>query len=124
MFFRASSGKCRVVEIADSGQRVPTAFAIPVREATLGALRRRVRVPTYDRRKLQPRVVHIGVGGFHRAHQAVYLDDAAEAGVSDWGIVGVGLRSWQMGVVLRAQDCLYALIERDGAGSRGRVVGS
>jgi mannitol 2-dehydrogenase len=49
-------------------------------------------MPTYDRRQVQRPIVHLGVGGFHRAHQAVYLDDLAERRVtSDWGERGVGL---------------------------------
>jgi len=60
-----------------------------------------VAVPTYDRAGLTPAVVHIGVGDFPRAHQAVYFDDLARSGVStEWGITGVGLRSPQMGEVL------------------------
>lgn len=47
-------------------------------------------VPGYDRATLVPRIVHIGVGGFHRSHLAVYCDDLAARG-SDWGICGVGL---------------------------------
>ena len=99
--------------------------AIAVRQETIMALADRATVPFYDRSRLRPGVVHIGVGGFHRAHQAVYFDDIARCGIStEWGITGAGLRSWQMGVVLRAQDCLYTLIERDATGSRARVVGS
>src|SRR5919107_1651133 len=63
-------------------------------ESTLHRHARRAAVPTYDRSRLRPGVVHIGVGGFHRAHQAVYLDDLAQRRVSmDWGVVGVGLHS-------------------------------
>jgi fructuronate reductase/mannitol 2-dehydrogenase len=110
----------------DEGTRLAAASdAIAVRQETVTALAARVTVPLYDRRRMRRGVVHFGVGGFHRAHQAVYFDEIARRGISsDWGITGVGLRSWQMGVVLRAQDCLYTLIERDASGSRGRVIGS
>jgi mannitol 2-dehydrogenase len=84
-----------------------------------------VTVPRYDRAALTPRILHVGVGGFHRAHMALYTDEAAAAG-GDWGIRGVGLldADHRMADVLRAQDHLYTLIERDSEGSRPHVVGS
>src|SRR5579859_7412170 len=84
-----------------------------------------VPVPGYDRAALVSRILHVGVGGFHRAHMAVYTDEAAAAG-GDWGIVGAGLldADARMADVLRAQDHLYTVIERDSAGSSPRVVGS
>jgi len=100
--------------------------AIPLRESGLGAIAGRgVRVPRYQRDALVPRIVHLGVGGFHRAHMALYTDDVAAPG-GDWGIAGVGLLDTdrRMASVLQAQDCLYTLIERDSDGSRPRVVGS
>jgi mannitol 2-dehydrogenase len=84
-----------------------------------------VSVPHYDRDALAPRILHLGVGGFHRAHMALYTDELAEAG-GDWAIRGVGLleSDSRMADVLAAQDHLYTLIERDSEGSRPRVVGS
>jgi mannitol 2-dehydrogenase len=84
-----------------------------------------VAVPRYDRGALAPRILHLGVGGFHRAHMALYTDELAEAG-GDWAIRGVGLleSDRRMADVLAAQDHLYTLIERDSEGSRPRVVGS
>lgn len=84
-----------------------------------------VPVPEYDRRGLSPRILHVGVGGFHRAHMALYTDEAAAAG-DDWGIRGIGLLAVDAGIAetLRRQDHLYTLIERDSDGSRPRVVGS
>jgi mannitol 2-dehydrogenase len=85
----------------------------------------RVEVPTYDRAALRPGIVHIGVGGFHRSHQAVYLDRLAEAGVSgEWGIVGLGVRSGGSRGDLLRQNCLYSVLERSPDGDRARVVGS
>jgi mannitol 2-dehydrogenase len=86
---------------------------------------RGVPVPCYDRSALVPRILHVGVGGFHRAHMALYTDDIAAEG-SDWGICGVGLlgADRRMADVLRGQDHLYTLIERDSDGSRPRIVGS
>jgi len=84
-----------------------------------------VPVPQYDRTALAPRMLHVGVGGFHRAHMAVYTDEAAAEG-GDWGIRGVGLldADRRMADVLRSQDDLYTVIERDRDGSRPRVIGS
>jgi fructuronate reductase/mannitol 2-dehydrogenase len=84
-----------------------------------------VRVPSYDRTALRPGIVHIGVGGFHRSHQAVYLDRLAGIGVSNaWGILGVGVRSGGSRGDLLRQNCLYTLLERSPEGDRARVVGS
>jgi mannitol 2-dehydrogenase len=114
-----------MVELHDGEEPAAATHAVAVRQNNLGLLAEYVTVPLYDRAALGRGVVHIGVGGFHRAHQAVFFDEIATRGISsDWGIAGAGLRSWQMGVVLRAQDCLYTVIERDADGSRGRVIGS
>lgn len=84
-----------------------------------------VGIPRYDRRLLAPRIVHVGVGGFHRAHMALYAHELADAG-SDWGILGVGLIETDRGMaeVLVAQDCLYTLIARDASATDVRIVGS
>lgn len=94
--------------------------------ATLGQLDPRVSVPTYDRAMLAPGIVHIGVGGFHRAHQAVYLDDLLGAGETGWSITGAGVLPGDaaMAEALRPQDCLYTLITRDQHGTNVRVIGS
>ena len=68
----------------------------PLNDGTLDRHSGRVRIPTYDRSTLTPAVVHFSVGGFHRAHQLVYFDDLAEAGCTDWGVVGVGLHTATM----------------------------
>ncbi|WP_432544398.1 mannitol dehydrogenase family protein [Kineococcus sp. SYSU DK002] len=96
---------------------------VPLRDSTLGDLPAGVEAPGYDRTALRPAVVHIGVGGFHRAHQAVYLDDLARTGETGWGLVGVGLRSPGMGQVLADQDGLFLVVERGGEQERARVVG-
>ncbi len=60
-------------------------------QANLAAFVGRVAVPTYDRKRLAPAIVHIGVGGFHRAHQAVYLDDLAAHGITlGWASTALG----------------------------------
>ena len=103
---------------------VPAPDAVPPAEKTLAVHAGRLRVPTYDRAALTPSVVHFSVGGFHRAHQLVYLDDLAEQGNTDWGVVGVGLHSPAMRDALRPQDHLYTVVERSCGGDRARVIGS
>jgi mannitol 2-dehydrogenase len=84
-----------------------------------------VPTPRYDRSALAPRIVHLGVGGFHRAHLALYVHELAEAGGA-WGIRGLGRleADRRMASTLAAQDHLYTLIERDSGGSHPKVVGS
>ena len=84
----------------------------------------RVAGPAYDRAAQKAGMVHIGVGAFHRGHQAVYADDAMNAGDRDWGLVGVSMRSGDMAARLNPQDGLYTLVERDGAGEALRLIGS
>jgi mannitol 2-dehydrogenase len=99
---------------------------VPLRAQALGAIEAEgIPVPQYERAALVPRILHLGVGGFHRAHLALYLHELAEAG-SDWGIHGLGRLEGdrRMERVLASQDYLYTLIERDSNGSRPQVVGS
>jgi mannitol 2-dehydrogenase len=98
--------------------------AVDLCAATIPALDERIVVPQYDRRSLTPAVVHLGVGGFHRAHQAVYLDDLARTGETGWGEIGVGLRSPAMRDALVPQDCLFTVVERSDRGDTARIVGS
>lgn len=95
--------------------------------AALPSLAANVSVPTYNRAAVRPRIVHFGVGGFHRAHEAMYLDRLLEAGHGDWGLCGVGVLSFDapMRDTLAAQDDLYTLVTTapDGS-STARVVGS
>lgn len=86
----------------------------------------RIRVPSFHRNSLAPGIVHIGVGGFHRAHQAEYLDDLCEDGHKDWSITGVGVLSGDaaMSDALTPQHGLYSLISRSQREERVRVIGS
>jgi mannitol-1-phosphate/altronate dehydrogenase len=84
----------------------------------------RVSLPGYRRDRIRPGVVHLGLGGFHRAHQAVYFDDLAHGGHTDWGIVGVGIRRPEVVDALTAQDNMFTVVERAAGGSRARVLGS
>jgi fructuronate reductase len=80
--------------------------------------------PAYARRDARIGVVHLGVGNFHRAHQAVAFDDLLAAGDPRWAVSGVSLRRPAMRDALVPQDGLYTLLVRDGAGTRARVVGA
>jgi mannitol 2-dehydrogenase len=87
-----------------------------------------VAVPTYNRAHVSTGIVHFGVGGFHRAHEAMYLDRLMDDGKAlEWGITGVGLLPGdrRMQEVLHAQDCLYTLVVKDADGTmHPRVIGS
>jgi len=90
---------------------------------TLAALDLRVR-PPIDPRSLRVGILHLGIGAFHRAHQAVYTEDAIAAAGGDWGICGVTERSAAVLDQLAPQDGLYTLAQRGADGERLRVVGS
>ncbi|MBB6426502.1 mannitol dehydrogenase family protein [Sphingopyxis sp. JAI128] len=83
-----------------------------------------VPTPGYDRAAQAAGIVHIGIGAFHRAHQAVYTDDAMSAGDRDWGIVGVSLRSGDVAAQLNPQDGLYSVSTRSAGGAGLRLVGA
>lgn len=80
--------------------------------------------PAVDPCALRVGIVHLGIGAFHRAHQAVYTEDAIAAEGGDWGICGVTQRSPAVVEQLRPQDGLYTLAQRDGAGERLRIIGA
>jgi mannitol 2-dehydrogenase len=103
-----------------------TRQALDLRAATLGEIASRgIAVPRYDRSRLRPRILHVGVGGFHRAHLALYVHELAATG-SDWGIRGLGMldADRRMEAILRSQDYLYALVEKGDEEPRSQVVGS
>jgi len=87
-----------------------------------------VAVPTYDRSEVKVGIVHFGVGGFHRAHQAMYVDRLLQQGEAmDWGICGVGVLPGdrKMKDVMDAQDCLFTLALKHSDGTWDtRVIGS
>lgn len=80
-------------------------------------------VPAYDRSTVTPGIVHLGIGAFHRAHMAVYVDDLL-AGNPSWGIVGASLRRPDTKAALEPQDGLYTVAVRDASGTKARVIGS
>ena len=80
--------------------------------------------PAYVREAVTPGIVHLGIGAFHRAHQAWYVDACLASGQTDWGIVGVSLRSPETRNALMPQDGLYTLSIRDGDTEHLSVIGS
>lgn len=96
--------------------------------ATLSSLPADVPVPPYDRSALSVGIVHFGVGGFHRAHQAMYLDKLMSQGQAhDWAICGVGIlpHDLTMKQVMDSQNGLYTLVEKAPDGTKNtRVIGS
>ena len=90
----------------------------------LAALPAGVKRPRYDRARVTSGIIHLGLGAFTRAHQAVYTDDVLAAGDLGWGILGASLRSRQIRDALVPQDGLYTVAIRDGDGERLRVIGS
>ncbi|MDM4769823.1 mannitol dehydrogenase family protein [Solimonas sp. SE-A11] len=105
---------------------------LPLRNATLERVAQitvdgaAVDTPRYARQMSQ-RICHLGVGGFHRAHQALVLHRLLQQGLADgWGICGIGLRAADrpMHQALQAQDGLYSLWELEGNQRRVTVVGS
>ncbi|MCY4006023.1 MAG: mannitol dehydrogenase family protein [Rhodobacteraceae bacterium] len=83
-----------------------------------------VSLPDYQRDNHGVGIVHFGMGAFHKAHQAVYTDDALAASGGDWRIAGVSLRSAAPAQELMPQSCLYTVIERNAEGASARVIGS
>jgi len=83
-----------------------------------------VALPCYDREALAAGIVHLGLGAFHRAHQAMYTEAAVQHGDMRWGIVGVSLRDPRTTQQLQEQDLLYSVTERHGDEARTHVVGA
>ncbi len=97
--------------------------------ANLKLLPASVSTPKYDRAQIKVGIVHFGVGGFHRAHEAIYTNDVMNAQAGDWqnwGICGMGLMEAdkKMRDALTAQDHLYAVVERSGKTDTAQVIGS
>ena len=95
-------------------------------EGALGHLGAPIATPAYDRSLLRRSIVHIGVGGFHRAHLATYVDELCRSGDRDWSIIGAGVLPGdaRMAEVLSSQDHLYTLITRGTDETEVRVIGS
>ncbi|GAA3620586.1 mannitol dehydrogenase family protein [Flavivirga jejuensis] len=93
----------------------------------LPKLKDSVSIPQYNREKVKTGIVHVGVGGFHRAHQAFYTDQLLNESVTDWGICGVALLDFDTKIynTLKDQNGLYTLVVKELDGSlTKRVIGS
>lgn len=93
-------------------------------EAVLDRVPARVGRFAYDRAAQACGIVHLGIGAFHRAHQAWYTDRAMDGGDRDWAITGISLRSAEVAAQVNPQDGLYTLTERSGGGAAVRVIGA
>lgn len=95
--------------------------------AVLASLPETVKAPAYARADLSPGILHIGVGNFHRAHQAIYLDRLFALGEShDWAIIGAGLKPYDVAMRdrLAPQDWLTTVVELDPGGLSAQVCGA
>ena len=100
---------------------------IRLSDATLSDLPETIARPTYDRASLTPGIVHVGLGNFHRSHQAWYLHRLMQLGLDhDWAIIGAGVRpnDAERREELLRQDCLSTLIELDPSSTSAEVIGA
>ncbi|MEM9518465.1 MAG: mannitol dehydrogenase family protein [Actinomycetota bacterium] len=99
---------------------------VPLSSSTLGSLSPALAIPRYDRHALTAGIVHLGVGGFHRAHLATYADELCAQGETTWAITGAGVlpSDAHMARVLHDQDHLYTLITRGPSEVDARIIGS
>ncbi len=102
--------------------------ATALNRANLKQLAASIRVPAYDPATITPGIVHLGLGGFHRAHMARYTHELMELrpDMRDWGIIGAGIlpADKRMRDSLGPQDGLYTLVERSGTEERAAIIGS
>lgn len=93
-------------------------------QAEVSALPKDVILPSYDRNAIKSGIVHLGIGAFHRAHQAFYTEAVLNQFGGDWGIIGCSLRSASVRDQLAPQDSLYTLVERSGDGEKLQLIGA
>jgi len=102
-------------------------MTVRLSSSALGEIAHRAAVPAYDPIMLKPGILHFGVGNFHRAHQAVYLDALFNLGLDrDWALVGAGVRpnDAEMRAKLASQDYLTTVVEQEASHSQARVTGA
>jgi fructuronate reductase len=104
--------------MADSKSNIPRLSL-----ATLGSARIGTTRFSYHRRHLRPRVVHLGLGAFFRAHGALFTEDVLAVQGGDWGIIGASLRRPDQRNRLTPQGCLYTTVENGANGQKARIVG-
>lgn len=104
------------------------ATPLPLNRLNLNQFHGRVALPGYDPAQVRAGIVHLGLGGFHRAHMARHTHElmAREPEALGWGIIGAGLMPGDRAIheALVSQDGLYTLVERDGISERAAVIGS
>ncbi len=102
-------------------------MAVTLSRARLGEIGRAVSRPRYQPQDLSAGIVHFGVGNFHRAHQACYLDELFESGVDrDWAVIGTGVQEGDaaMGRDLAAQDFMTTVVAQEATSSQARITGA
>lgn len=92
--------------------------------STLKQLPDSVAVPQYDRDNTGVGIVHLGVGAFHRAHQAWYTEQVLNDSGGDWAIIGASLRSAAVSEQMRPQDCLYTVVAKTDSQKSCQVIGA
>ena len=101
--------------------------SIQLNQLNLSKLNKYLHTPAYDRKSLVPAIVHLGLGHFHRAHMAFFLDTLLEEGITKAGIYGVNLVPDRLpiGKILKDQDYLYTLLTKSSSGKEAsRIIGS
>jgi fructuronate reductase len=94
------------------------------RLTSVSSVTSKTQIPQYDVSHHKVGIIHIGIGAFHRSHQAVYTDDALAKTGGNWRILGVSMRSKKSADALNPQNGLYCLVERSSHGDHVRVIGS
>jgi mannitol 2-dehydrogenase len=99
---------------------------VKINQKNLASIPSNIEKPNYDRDALEVGILHMSVGGFHRSHQAVYVDNVLSQSPSNWMIAGVGMMPQDADNLskLNAQDCLYAVLTRSPEEDNVRIVGS
>jgi len=110
--------------MGDRSQPVSASPPESLGPALLGRLPPEVRKPAYDRAALKSGIAHIGVGAFHRCHQAEYTDDLLAKDFDRWGLVGINIRSPLLAETLGRQDGLYTRLIRQNDEVEARIIGS
>ena len=85
---------------------------------------RKIKFPNYKISKIKTGIVHLGIGAFHRAHQAFYTDQVLEKDGGDWAICGVSLKRPEVRDQMVPQDGLYSLVEQDASGNPIKIIGA
>ena len=83
-----------------------------------------IKFPNYKISKIKTGIVHLGIGAFHRAHQAFYTDQVLEKDGGDWAICGVSLKRPEVRDQMVPQDGLYSLVEQDASGNPIKIIGA